>query len=123
MIILIDGEKGLELLCVSHEFQKNVNKEARRENLNVNLYAKRYTCEKLRNAGFSDNEIAEILGISIAMVDKLMKNTDVFLQHGNVEVIISLYYTAYNKAEVTKSALLFVYFYKEAEMRRRVYSS
>lgn len=123
MIILIDGEKGLELLCVSHEFQKNVNKEARRENLNVNLYAKRYTCEKLRNAGFSDKEIAEILGISIAMVDKLMKNTDVFLQHGNVEVIISLYYTAYNKAEVTKSALLFVYFYKEAEMRRRVYSS
>lgn len=100
MIILIDGEKGLELLCVSHEFQKNVNKEARRENLNVNLYAKRYTCEKLRNAGFSDKEIAEILGISIAMVDKLMKN-----------------------AEVTKSALLFVYFYKEAEMRRRVYSS
>lgn len=39
MIILIDGEKGLELLCVSHEFQKSVNKEARRENLNVNLYA------------------------------------------------------------------------------------
>lgn len=123
MIIQIDNEKGLELLCVSHEFQKNVNKEARRENLNVNLYVKRYTCEKLRNAGFSDKEIAEILGISIAMVDKLMKNTDVFLQHGNVEVIISLYYTAYNKAEVTKSALLFVYFYKEAEMRRRVYSS
>ena len=84
---------------------------------------KAFTCEKLRNAGFSDKEIAEILGISIAMVDKLMKNTDVFLQHGNVEVIISLYYTAYNKAEVTKSALLFVYFYKEAEMRRRVYSS
>ena len=81
-------------------FQRKVNKEARRENLNVNLYAKRYTCEKLRNAGFSDKEIAEILGISIAMVDKLMKN-----------------------AEVTKSALLFVYFYKEAEMRRRVYSS
>lgn len=26
MIILIDGEKGLELLCVSHEFQKSVNK-------------------------------------------------------------------------------------------------
>lgn len=75
MIIHIDDEKGLELLCVSHEFQKNVNKEAHRENLNVNLYAKRYTCEKLRNAGFSDKEIAEILGISIAMVDKLMKNT------------------------------------------------
>ncbi len=75
MIILIDGEKGLELLCVSHEFQNSVNKEARRENLNVNLYAKRYTCEKLRNAGFSDKEIAEILGISIVMVDKLMKNT------------------------------------------------
>lgn len=33
MIIQIDNEKGLELLCVSHEFQKNVNKEARRENL------------------------------------------------------------------------------------------
>lgn len=60
MIIHIDDERGFELLCVSHELQKNVNKELCRENLNINLYAKRYTCEKLRNAGFSDKEIEAV---------------------------------------------------------------
>ena len=48
MIILIDGEKGLELLCVSHEFQKSVNKEARRENLNV--YRHEGSQDKVSNA-------------------------------------------------------------------------
>lgn len=40
----------------------------------VNLYAKRYTCEKLKKAGLTAKKIAEILGISENHVYKLMKN-------------------------------------------------
>lgn len=40
----------------------------------VNLYAKRYTCEKLKKAGLTAKKISEILGISENHIYKLMKN-------------------------------------------------
>jgi len=40
----------------------------------VNLYAKRYACEKLKKAGLTAKKTAEILGISENHVYKLMKN-------------------------------------------------
>lgn len=40
----------------------------------VNLYAKRYTCEKLKKAGLTAKKISEILEISENHIYKLMKN-------------------------------------------------
>lgn len=40
----------------------------------VNLYAKRYLCEKLRKSGFKAKEIAYILGISENHVFKLLRS-------------------------------------------------
>lgn len=39
----------------------------------VNLYARRFCAEKLKNAGFSAKKIAEILGVSENHVYKLLK--------------------------------------------------
>lgn len=39
----------------------------------INLYAKRYLCEKLKNAGFIAKDIALILGISENHVFKILK--------------------------------------------------
>ena len=39
----------------------------------VNLYAKRYMCEKLRSSGFKIKEIAAILGVSENHIYKLLK--------------------------------------------------
>ena len=41
----------------------------------INLFAKRYFCEKLKKAGFTAKEIAKLLGISENHVFKLMRST------------------------------------------------
>lgn len=41
----------------------------------INLFAKRYACEKLKNAGFTAKQIAKIVGVSENHVFKLLRST------------------------------------------------
>lgn len=52
---------------------ETIYQSSRRYMSAVNLYAKRYMCEKLRNAGFKIKEIAAILGVSENHIYKLLK--------------------------------------------------
>lgn len=39
----------------------------------VNLFAKRYTCEKLKKAGFTAKEIARVIGVSENHIYKILR--------------------------------------------------
>lgn len=41
----------------------------------INLFAKRYTCEKLKNAGYTAKQIANVIGVSENHVFKLLRAT------------------------------------------------
>lgn len=56
-------EERVKILCCSHKFYLTA----------INLYARRYTAERLKKAGLKTKEIAKILGISENHVYKLLK--------------------------------------------------
>lgn len=67
------------MLLTAQDFETNVNRVEAvywaqgRYMSAINLYAKRYTCEKLKNNGFTAKQIAKILGVSENHIFKLLK--------------------------------------------------
>jgi len=52
---------------------KNVFWQQNRYMSAVNLFAKRYTCEKLKKAGFTAKEIARVIGVSENHIYKILR--------------------------------------------------
>lgn len=67
---------SIEFNC-SLERVKQVYNIHKRYTAPINLYAKRYTCEKLKKYGMTAKEIAKVLGISENHVFKLLKCTTI----------------------------------------------
>jgi hypothetical protein len=80
----IDEESAL--LCVHSDYSKVLKVEhiksiwnaSRRQKNALNLYAKTYMAQKMKQSGFKVSEIADTMGISITSVANLLKSECVF---------------------------------------------